>query len=199
MPFFLRKLLLLPNLLIRRKRSHDFAAGEKWVADFSREKQARFDIKSEPSYDASLRKNLFSAGHSLVLALKKTGCIAWVEAPEQRYYDLHISGTLRVDAKGGYGAGGICFRMVDDKTYYSMLISSKGYFRLDAVRNRMPFPLIGWTELPLSMGVELNSDESVDFSIIAYGSHILLLIRGHWAAEISDSSILEGTICLTAA
>ena len=200
-----RKLQFLKNFLTRRKPESDDGSEEKWIADFGKGKNIRFEINSESSqeagasYDAGIRKNLFYAGHSLVLGLKKTGLFAWVEAPEHRYRDFFVSATIRIDAKGGYGAGGLLFRMVDSGTYYSLLISSKGYFRLDALRNGMPLPLIGWTELPLSSGSELSPDESVDFSVAAYGSHILLVIRGRWAAEINDSSIQEGSICLAAA
>ena len=187
------------NLINRRKPEPDEIIEEKWVADFSRQKHTRFDIKTESSYDANVRKNMFYSGFSLVLGLKKTGCIAWVEAPNQRYRDLVISGTIRIDARGGYGAGGVYFRMVDSGTYYSMLVSNKGYFRLDAIRNGMPFPLAGWTELPLSNGAILSSDKTVDFTVIAYGGHLLVLIRGRWAAEVNDSSIPDGTVCFAAA
>ena len=193
-----RKLQFLRNLLNRQKPEPDEITEEKWIADFSRQKHARFDIKSESSYDANLRKNLFYSGYSLVLGLKKSGCIAWVEAPEHRYRDLIISGSVRIDARGGYGAAGMNFRMVDSGTYYSLLVSNKGFFRVDALRNGMPFPLVGWTELPFSNGAALSADQAVDFSIIAYGSHLLILLRGRWAAEVNDSSILEGTIGFTA-
>ena len=199
MSSILRKLQLIRNKINRQKPQPDAITEEKWTADFSKEKQARFNIKSDSSYDANLRKNLFSSGYSLALALKKTGCISWIEAPDHKYRDVVISGSMRVDSRGGYGAGGINFRMVDDSTYYSLLVSSKGYFRLDALRNGMPLPLVGWTELPLTSGAALNPDQSIDFTIIAYGSHIIILIRGRWAAEVSDSSIIEGTISLAAA
>jgi len=198
MSFALRKLQFLRSLLSRPKTEPDEIIQEKWTADFSKEKHARFDIKSESSYDANLRRNLFYPGFSLTLALKKESCIAWVEAPEHRYRDLVISGSIRIDSRGGYGAGGILFRMVDSETYYSLLISSKGYFRLELVRNGTPFPLVGWTELPLTTGAMLAPDEAVDFSVIAYGTHIVIILRGRWAAEINDSSIAEGTICLAA-
>jgi len=194
-----RKLLFLRNKLRRRKLEPDKITEEKWIADFSKAKHARLTIKSDSSYDANLRKNLFFSGHSFVLSLKKTGCIAWVEAPDHRYRDLVISGTIRIDARGGYAAGGIMFRMTDDNTYYQLLVSSKGYFRLDVMRNGMPLALTGWTELPLFQGAALSPDESVDFSVIAFGSHIVILLRGRWAAEVNDSSILEGTICFAAA
>ena len=199
MPSLARKLNSLRCVFKRRKPLPDVITEEKWTADFSRPKQARFEIKSESSYDANLRKNPFDSGYLLALSLKKTGCIAWTEAPENRYRDLTVSGRIRIDSRGGYSAGGIFFRMVDDETYYSFLVSSKGYFRLEAVRNGMPFPLVGWTELPISSGATLGPDQPVDFSVIAFGSHIIVLIKGRWAAEINDSSILEGSICFAAA
>jgi tetratricopeptide (TPR) repeat protein len=199
MSSILRKLQYLRNLLSKQKPEPVKIIEETWTADFSRKKLARFDIKSDASYDANLHMNQFDENHSLVLALKKPGCIAWTEAPECHYRDMVISAAIRIDCMGGYGAGGLLFRMVDSETYYSFLISNKSYFRLDVVRNGMPFPLIGWTELPLSTGAELAPDQSVDFSIIAYGSHIVILVRGRWAAEISDASLLEGTVCFTAA
>ena len=195
----LRKLQYFRNLLSRQKPVPDEIIEEKWIADFSTPKHTRFDIKSESLYNANIRKNLFHPGYSMMLGLKKSGCIAWTEAPEQKYRDLTISGVIRIDAGGGYGAGGMFYRMVDSETYYSFLISNRGYFRLDAVRNGMPFPLVGWTELPLSTGSALDSDQTVGFSIIAYGSHMIITIHEHWVAEVSDPSILEGTICFAAA
>jgi tetratricopeptide (TPR) repeat protein len=199
MSSILRKLQYLRNLISKQKPEPDKIVEEIWTADFSRKKLARFDTKSETSYEANLRMNQYDENYSLVLALKKPGCIAWTEAPECHYRDMVLSAAIRIDSMGGYGAGGVLFRMVDSETYYSFLISNKSYFRLDLVRNGMPFPLVGWTELPLSTGTELATDQSVDFSIIAYGSHIVILVRGRWAAEVSDASLPEGTIAFTAA
>ena len=196
---FFRKFLFIRNLFFRQKPDPNEIIEEKWIANFSKEKQIRFNITSEASYDSSIKENPFSSSHSLVLSIKKTGCIAWLEAPDRRYRDLYISGSIRIDSMGGYGAGGIFFRMSDIGTYYSFLISNKGYFRLDAVRNNMPYPLIGWTEIPLSGALMLNPNIPVDFSIIAYGNHIIIFIKETWAAEINDYSILEGTICFAAA
>jgi tetratricopeptide (TPR) repeat protein len=197
MPSILRKLLFLRNIFRRRKPEPDEIPQEKWIADFSKAKSSRFDIKSESSYDAKFQK--FGSRYCLTLGLKKTGCIAWVEAPNHRCGDCVITGRIRLDVRGGYGAAGVMFRMVDEQTYYSFLISSKGYFRLDVLRNGMPFPLVGWTELPEASRAAPGADESIGFSVIACGSHIVVVIRDKWAAELNDSSILEGTICFTAA
>ncbi|GHV86903.1 hypothetical protein AGMMS50255_1990 [Spirochaetia bacterium] len=182
--------------IIRRKPEPGAIIEEKWNADFSEPDShhqqdpvtihagSRFDIKSESSYDAYLQKG------SLALALKKPRCIAWIDAPEYRYQDQVIDVRIALDAGGGYAAAGFLFRMMDEGTYYSVLISSKGYFRLDAVRNNMPLPLAGWTELPSPT----NNEPENALTVIAYGAHLVLLINGFWAAEISEPSIPAGTL-----
>ncbi|GHT46406.1 hypothetical protein AGMMS49936_05290 [Endomicrobiia bacterium] len=147
-----------------------------------------FDIKSENSYDAYLQNN------APALALKKSRTIAWIEAPGRRYEDQVIHARIVLDAMGGYAAAGLLFRMIDEGAYYSVLISSKHYFRLDAVRNGMPLPLIGWTELPAANTAASGSKTEFDLTVIACGSHLTLLINGSWAAEADESSIPMGTL-----
>jgi tetratricopeptide (TPR) repeat protein len=174
---------------------------EKWDADFSNPKSARFDIKSESAYDAYLHKT--GNTDCLVLGLRKANCIAWIEDPLFRYEDLVIDGKFRLVSRGSYAAAGFMFRMVDEGTCYSALVSNKGYFRLDVLRNGTPLTLAGWTEIP---GLEADkapgvsaTDEPVSLKIIALGSHIILAINGIWAAEINDTAIPEGRICFAAA
>jgi tetratricopeptide (TPR) repeat protein len=197
MPRFFRKLLFIKNIILKRKTGPRDITEERWIANFSKPRHAHFDIKSESSYDAKLQR--FGQKHCLSLGIKKTGCIAWVEAPDHRYSDHIIESRIRIDARGAYAAAGIMFRVVDGSTYYSFLISTKGYFRLDVLRNGMPQPLVGWTELPGQAAEELTANHLVDFTLGTYGRHIIILIRGQWAAEITDSTILEGHLCFTAA
>jgi tetratricopeptide (TPR) repeat protein/predicted RNA-binding Zn-ribbon protein involved in translation (DUF1610 family) len=170
---------------------------DKWTADFSKREHSHFDIKSESSYDANIRKS--GSCFCLSLGLKKTGCIAWTKAPECYYSDQIINAKIRIETFENYAAAGIMFRMADENTYYSFLISNKDYFRLDVFRNGTPMPLIAWTELPNNAASKIMSEQGVDFTIIAYGSHIVILIRNQWAAEINDSSLLEGSIAFSAA
>ncbi|MDR2102883.1 MAG: tetratricopeptide repeat protein [Treponema sp.] len=225
---FLKKLPLLRTLNARQKPSvPDEIVAEKWDADFSKPYHIRFDIKSETAYDANLRDN------ALVLGLKKTNCIAWVEAPGYPYLDQVIDARFRLDPRGGYAAAGFLFRMADEGTYYALLISNRGYFRLDVLRNGMPFPLIGWTETPAAPPPESPAldraaprppvwwsraarkapkvpegrallgpgpaEGEVTLKIIAYGSHILLVINGSWAAELQDPTITSGELCFALA
>jgi tetratricopeptide (TPR) repeat protein len=153
---------------------------EKWIADFSKPEKSCFIIKPEFSYNAYLEKR------SLFLGLKKKNCIAWVETANRVYVDQLINARFRFDGHGGYCAAGIMFRIAGQGSYYLALVSSKGYFRLDAVKNHIPRPLIGWIETP---GLNNNN---VNLNIIAAGGHFIFLLNGKWIAEAHDASIPGG-------
>ena len=171
---------------------------EQWQADFSRPDNpgkaphVRFSITSENSY----RAYLFNS--TLRLGVKKTGCIAWTENPVFRYQDMDIKGRFTLDPRGGYAACGFIFRMIDDRTYYMALVSSRGYFRLDLVRNGVPLVLAGWTEAPRMVNSE-GSPIEAELRIITYGSKILLVINGCWAGSWDDPSIPGGRLAFAAA
>ena len=172
---------------------------EHWDADFSSIEEkpgdpsgVRFSITSEKLYRAYLCNN------ALCLGVKKTGTLAWTENMIYRYQDLDMKGRISLDPKGAYAAAGLIFRMVDDLTYYLVLVSSRGYFRLDLVRNSVPLALAGWTEA-LGMADSKGAAVEFDLEIICYGSKILLLINKNWAGAWDDPSIPEGRIAFAAA
>jgi tetratricopeptide (TPR) repeat protein len=204
---FLKKISPLRAFRILRKDRQD---GELWTAGFGGKGPVRFDIKSESAHDAYIR------GGALALGLKKSHCLAWVEAPGFVYGDMALEARFRLDVHGAYGAAGFLFRVMDGGTYYSALVSSKGYFRLDVVRNGMPLPLVGWTELPAPAGaLEAGAERAVPagagppeeaaaagetaLTIIACGNRLLLGINGSWAAEMSDATLRAGELCFAAA
>ena len=150
---------------------------ERWIADFSKPEKSCFDIKPEISYDAYLEKG------SLFIGLKKKNCMAWLETVNRVYVDQIIEARFRFDSHGSYCAAGIMFRIAS-QGYYLALVSSKGYFRLDAVHNNISKPLIGWTETP--------HESAVNLGIIARGDHLIFLINDKWIAEAYDASIPGG-------
>ena len=168
------------------------------IIDFSWTKKSPFDIKSEssgfektagnivaaklPTYDASIING------SLVLGLKKTNCIAWVDIPEYEYHDHIIEAKIRLNNLGTYASTGIIFRIMDEDSYYLALVSSKGYFRFDAVKNNDPKALIAWTEI--SDFDKIN----IKINIITYGTHIIFLINDKWAGEIIDDTLPSGRL-----
>jgi tetratricopeptide (TPR) repeat protein len=199
--FELLQKLFRPRQNKQEAADPDALVMEKWDADFSDPNSVRFAIKSESAYDAYLHNtgNL----DCLVLGLRKASCIAWIEDPLFRYEDLVLDGKFRLDSNGSYAAAGFMFRVVDERTYYSALVSNKGYFRLDVLRNGTPLTLLGWTEVPGLKADEAKQvpvmEEPVALKIIACGSHIVLVINGIWAMEIQDTAIPEGRICFAAA
>jgi tetratricopeptide (TPR) repeat protein len=180
---FFRVLNRVP-LFRRRERGAEIPE-ELWTANFTKPGRTRFDIKSENTYDAYLRNG------GLGIGLKKPRCLAWVEGTS-RCRDMVLRARLHLDTKGGYGAAGIVFRMIDEGTYYLVLLSSKGYFRLDTVRNSTPQALIGWTEFENPAGPAGPPGSGTELTLIVRGPRISLLINGLWAGEIGDSSIDAG-------
>ena len=150
--------------------------------DFARTKKSPFDIKSEFSYNAYLSNG------SLFLGLKKPNCIAWVETPDHEYHDHVIEARLRLDSLGGYAAAGVMFRIADESSYYLALVSSKGYFRVDVVKDSSPRCLIAWTEVSGFDGTNIN------LKIITYGTYLTFVVNDNWVGETSDDSINSGQL-----
>lgn len=152
------------------------------IIDFSRKKKSPFSIKSETSYNA------YQSGTSLELELKKTNCIAWTDIPGQEFEDQVIEAKIRINSGGGYAAAGIKFRIMDEDSYYIALVSSKGYFRLDVIQSNSPKALIAWTEVPDFKENEIN------LKIIACDAYLIFLVNNKWIGEITDDSIIYGSI-----
>jgi len=175
----------------------NFARSAPKIFGFRSGKQALFDIKSETSY------NSYLSDKSLVLGLKKPNCIAWTDIPELEHQDHVIEARFRLDGLGGYAAAGIIFRMMHDESYYLALVSSKGYFRLDLIKNNSPKTLIGWTEISdfnsasdtaLTKKREPAEGVSFNMSIITYGTYLIFLVNNKWVGKTSDDSITSGRI-----
>jgi tetratricopeptide (TPR) repeat protein len=193
--FSKRPLYVLSNKFCRwltRHRPPVERMKEKWIADFSKPERSCFDIKSEISYNAYLEKcppstkGTASKEGALFLGLKKKNCMAWIETANRVYVNQIISAHFRFDSLEGYCATGIMFRIAGQGTYYLALVSSKGYFRLDAVNNNIPTPLVGWTEIP---GLK---EREVKLGVIAQNDHLIFFHNGKWIAETHDASIPGG-------
>jgi len=174
---FKRSLNLFSNKLSREPAK---LMKERWIADFSKPERSCFDIKSEISYNAYLDKG------SLFLGLKKKNCMAWLETADRVYVDHIINASFHFISPGGYCAAGIMFRIADSGNYYLALVSTKGYFRLDVVNNKVPRPLTGWTEAP---GLD---EQGANLCIIAHGDHFIFMLNGRWIAEARDASVPGG-------
>ena len=186
---FLKRFIYSFSNKIRHKNS-GYSTGKKIIIDFSNQvntkKNSPFNIKSESYYSANLSKD------ALELGLKKTNYIAWTDIPNKEYQDSIIEARIRLDKLDGYAAAGIIFRMTDDSSYYLALVSSKGYFRLDSVKNDAPRPLVAWTEI--SNFEKQQNIININLKIITYGTYLIFIVNGKWLAEVSDDSNLYGQI-----
>jgi tetratricopeptide (TPR) repeat protein len=153
----------------------------KLTIDFAKTKNPPFDIKSETSYNAYLSNG------SLTLGVKKENCIAWVDMPDYEFQDHVIEAKISMESLGGYSAAGIIFR-IDDDSYYLALVSGKGYFRLDVVKDHAPKTLIAWTEISDFDGVNFT------MKIITCGTSLIFLVNGKWLAEANDNSVTHGRL-----
>jgi len=168
----------------------DALVEEKWTFDFSRPRQSRFAEEIRTTHSALL------IGKALVLRLPQVGRIAWVEDPLYRYADLLMEGDLRFEPGSGYAAAGFQFRRADEHSYYSLLVSVRGYFRLDVIFNGSPMHLIGWTEIP---DFEPYGKPPIRLRLIAMGDRITVVINNRWSGEIVDDTIPSGKIGFTLA
>ena len=164
---------------------------ERWVADFSKPHRARFVEEQGPTYECCLDK------HGLTLKLNKGYQLAWVEDPIYRYADLVLEARVELSARGTYGAVGFQIRRADDTSYYSFLLSNKGYFRFDVLFNGTTMPLIGWTEVPELKGADDANDQGKggnSVRIIALGDKFTFIINDKWAGEVVDDTIPAGKL-----
>jgi tetratricopeptide (TPR) repeat protein len=162
--------------------SDGITSESKLVVDFAKTKKSPFDIKSESSYNAYLSKG------SLTLGLKKKNCIAWVDMPGYEFEDHVIDAKIRLETLGNYASAGIIFHIIDDSSYYLALVSSKGYFRLDVVKNNSPKTLIAWTDIPDFDKINFN------LKIVVCGTCLIFLVNGKWLGEVNDDSAEYGRV-----
>ncbi len=186
------------KLFDKRETDPDSIREERWSADFSRPQKARFPAVSEAAYETSFQDGAYA------LRLKKGACLAWAEDPQFRYADLVAEATIRfadLPSPTAYAAAGLLFRCADEDSYYSVLVSTKGYFRVDAVFNRSPMPLVGWTELPDSARNATSKAEapSIRLRVIALSDRITVTIDDAWAAEVVDGTLTSGRIAFAVA
>ncbi len=161
---------------------------EKWNADFASPHNARFISEQADTYHTNIDS------HGLTLHIHRRHIYAWTVNNHYRYRDfileasIHIPApeTMPVDNRAGTCSCGFLFRLINESTFYSFLVSDGNMFRLDSVLNGTPVPVLGWTEIPKST---TPFTESKDVIIIARGTVFTLIINGQWAAEFSDDSI----------
>jgi tetratricopeptide (TPR) repeat protein len=164
---------------------------ELWEAELSGAGKGRFLAGPGPGYAAR-----YEPGR-LELELARPDLFAWTEAPLYRHVDLVLEGSFLLPKANFDTACGFLFRYADEGNFYAALVSSKGYFRLDAVFNGKPRPVVAWTEIPLPLE-EREEGFSFSLRVIARGEHFTLCVNDHWAAEAADGTFRSGHLAFAA-
>lgn len=180
---------MLKGIFRRESVDPDTLREERWVADFSKPKRSRFREETGDGYAARF------VHHGLELRIDKKHLLAWVEDPVFRYADVVVEADFRFGPATAYAAAGLFFRHADAGSYYAVLASNKGMFRLDAVFNGNPLPLIGWTELP----VPKRDDGHTRLLVVAHGDRLTIVANDSWAAEVVDGTLSSGHLAFALA
>jgi len=172
----------LRQIAPRNKDEDGIVPEGKLIIDFAKTKKSPFDIKAESSYNAYLSKD------SLTLGLKKEGCIAWVDMPGYDFEDHIIEAKIRLETLVNYAAAGVIFHIIDERSYYLALVSNKGYFRLDVVKDSSPKTLIAWTDIP--------DFDKINFTlkIVTCGTYLIFLVNDKWLGEVNDDCAEYGAL-----
>jgi len=170
---------------------------ELWVARLDGQRRGRFLERNESGYRAAYAdapRGAAGAGARLELRLGRRDLFAWTEAPDYRYSDFVLEGELEFLPAAPYSACGFLFRYQDESNFYSALVSSRGFFRLDCVFNGSPRSLIAWSELPPRAEGDGRDGEGRfrDLAVIARGGHFTLLADGAWVGEAVDDTFRAG-------
>jgi tetratricopeptide (TPR) repeat protein len=207
---------------------------ELWFGEFTGPEEGRFLETDEEGYAARYAHERgagkYASGRRgegeprLTLELERPNLFAWTEAPVYRYSDFVLEGDLIIPPNEPYSAAGFLFRYQDESDFYALLVSNKGFFRLDLILSGKPRALIGWTELPDSVrfrwtglppGTVLtpaiepvrgeaavsglpSEGQSFNLRVIARGEHFTIMVDDEWVAEAVDDSFDAGYIAFAA-
>jgi tetratricopeptide (TPR) repeat protein len=129
------------------------------------------------------------------LALAKESYFAWeTMAGDVRHDDFVLEAHLELDPANGHSAAGVIFRHVNDENFYSLLISSRGNFRLDLLFNNHPMHLVEWTQLPEPSDDAPGGLLARTLRITASGSRFLFAVDDEWVGEVEDEVLPAGRI-----
>ena len=177
---------------------------EIWEADFSKKEKARFIEETGDGYSSLFEENP-EGKPAYSLELNRKHLYAWTVNPVFRYKDFILDAEIDLpdfkddflteenNISAGYCAAGFLFRHISDKAFYSLLVSDKGWIRLDAVVNSTPMPILGWTK-PLT---DIDSSK-FKIKLICAGTSITVLVNNTWLGKFeSDIVQAAGKIAFT--
>jgi|GEM_PF-631515 len=187
---------------------------ELWLAELSGDQEGRFLEVEDSGYSARYlpgspkgegsQDGSELAQPRLALELRRPNLFAWTEAPVYRYSDFVLEGEISAPAREPYSASGFLFRYQDEGDFYALLVSNRGFFRLDVVLSGKPRTLVAWTELPEDIRSEGSAGDGgrgtlrFDLRVIARGELLTIMVDDQWVAEAADDSFDSGYVAFAA-
>ena len=153
---------------------------EKWSTSFSILQDHRFLPEKGDSYESEIERG------ALTLRLGRKNLFAWTDDPLYRYENFSLTAEIEMDPANGYSSAGFLFRRIDGSSYYYILVSNRGHFRLDSVLNGSPESLIDWTP------VAGDDFSSFRLQLLADGSRLRVFLNDRWAGELRDERLVAG-------
>ena len=160
---------------------------ELWTSQLEKPGDGRFRPISEERYRAS-----YKAEGGFELTLLRKNLFAWAEAPEPRHEDLALEAQIQFSNSEGRCAAGFLLRAEGDGDFLYVLVSNRGFLRVDAVFNRKPHPVIPWTECPGPVAASFN------LKIILSGTRLVVAVDDQWTAECEDETVRQGRLAFAA-
>ena len=153
----------------------------------------------EPKPLPEARQEHYSAAYergAYVLALRRESYLAWETLSEDwQVADFVLEASIEIDPSNGHSAAGVVFRHVNDENFYSLLLSSRGNFRIDLLFNSHPMHLVEWTPLPEPDAEEVGGGAVVrGVRVIGRGPRFCVQVDDEWVAEVEDEVLPSGGI-----
>ena len=144
---------------------------------------------AEENYSAAYERGAY------VLTLRRESFFAWETLGEDRQAgDFVLEADIELDPANGHSAAGVIFRHVNDENFYSILLSSRGNFRVDLLFNTHPMHLVEWTALPEIDVPSASGAMSRSLRVVGHGSRFIFQVDDEWVAEIEDEVLPSGRI-----
>ena len=173
---------------------------EFYHTDFSKPKTRIWQKTENDNYSLDFSKS------GLAFTLNSGNLLAWHEEEIFQAKDFwlesfinlpKLNSTTKESTEVGSCAFGFMFRFIDDGDYYLVLVSDKGFVRMDAVFNGTPTPLLAWTSQ--NRETQLEEENIFHLGILARDTRFTLVLNDHWIADIEDDTILSGGVFAVAA
>jgi len=172
--------------LFGARRDDGSDEGELWTAPLGNPESAGFRLSMDERYAVR------PADGALELELRKGSLFAWAEAPARLASDFACQARIAFDEAPGHAAAGLIFRASGDRDFVHVLVSNRGYVRMDAVFNGDPRTVVPWTELRSVPGPEF------ELRVTARGVAWTAFVDGAWAFEAEDETAESGSLAFAA-